>query len=158
MVDINIKEATIENLKDIQDLNLALFKKEHNEYDDTLNLNWTFGKEGTDYFKKRIIEDNGYALVAESDGKIVGYLVGAISKAEFYRTISKIAEVENMLILEEYRSKGIGNELMDKFFSWCKSKGADRIKVVASAQNIKAINFYKKNGFLDYNLTLERNI
>ncbi len=63
-----------------------------------------------------------------------------------------------MYILPEYRSQGIGTELMEQFNSWSEEKGADRLRVEATAQNEEAIRFYRENGFDDYALILEREI
>ena len=124
-----------------------------------MDCNWTKGDEGRKYFSDRIQEDSGCTLVALVDGNIVGYLVGGmVVEPESYRTIPQMAELENMYTLEEVRSRGIGTKLSQKFTDWSKEKGAKRLKVVASAQNQRAIDFYKRNGFEDYNLTLERDL
>ena len=157
MGEVKIQKATMKNLKDIQKLNLLLFENDK-KYDETLNLNWIFGEEGTEYFRDKISKENSCAFIAIIDNEIVGYLVGWITKAGDYRNISQIAELENMFVLEQYRNLGIGTKLCEEFINWCKLKGIKRIKVVASAQNTKAINFYKQNKFSDYDLTLERNL
>ena len=153
---IEIKVAAISNLKDIQELNHQLCIKEVKEFDQTINENYPIQKDGEEYFKERI--ENGYALVADVDNKIVGYLIGGISEASDYRNISKIAEAENMYVLEEYRSFGIGGKLFQEFIDWCKAKGIERMKVVVSSKNTKAIDFYKKEGFEDYDITLEKTL
>ena len=153
-----IKLATIEDLKDIQKLNLMLFEKEYNEYDKTLNREWTFANDGEDYFKKRIIEDDGCALVAQVDNKIVGYLVGGLQEKGTYRVLPVFAELENMLVLDDRRSKGIGAKLFRGFIDWCRSKDVKRLRVVAPAMNVRAIEFYKKNGLAEYDLVLESDI
>jgi ribosomal protein S18 acetylase RimI-like enzyme len=158
MTEIKIQKATIENLEDIQKLNLMLFEKEYREYDKCLNCDWTFGKEGTDYFKKKITEDNSCAFIAKSNEDVVGYLVGGLTKAEDYRKLPKTAELENTFVLKECRSKGIGTKLYDAFIDWCETKGVKLIRVNASAQNEGAIKFYRKNKFNDYSLTLESKI
>ena len=71
---------------------------------------------------------------------------------------SKIAEAENMFVLEEFRGQGIGVKLLQEFVTWCKSKDVKRIRTVASAQNTRAIEFYRRAGFLDYDLVLERDL
>lgn len=148
--------ATIGNLKDIQELNHQLCVKENKEFDLTINEDYPIQKAGEEYFKERI--ENGCALVAEVDNKIVGYLVGGMSEISDYRNVSKIAEAENMYVLEEYRSLGIGGKLFQKFVDWCKTRGVEIIKVVASAKNTKAIEFYKKEGFETYDIVLERKL
>jgi ribosomal protein S18 acetylase RimI-like enzyme len=153
-----IKTARIEDLKKIQELNLKLFQKEHKEYDKLLNLDWTFGEPGTKYFRDRISKDNGCVLITVVDGKIVGYLCGGIIKGETYRNLPVVAELENMFVLEEYRSRHIGKRLYDEFVKWCKSKGVGKIKVQATAQNELAIKFYRDNDFKDYTLVLEHDL
>ncbi|GAI80436.1 unnamed protein product, partial [marine sediment metagenome] len=93
MEDVKIQKAIIGNLKDIQELNLVLFKGEYEKYDKSLNLNWTFGDEGTKYFKDKISKEDSCALIAIVDNKIVGYLVGGLTKADSYRVVKKIASV-----------------------------------------------------------------
>jgi hypothetical protein len=41
---------------------------------------------------------------------------------------------------------------------YCKEHNIHNVKVVASFKNKDAINFYHKNGFEDFNLTLTMNI
>ena len=156
---VKIKPATLKNLKDIQKLNLILFKKEHKEFDNTLNCKWTFGKDGEDYFKKRITKNDGCVLIAFVNDKIVGYLAGGFNKKSSVRVLpKKFARLENMFVLDKFRGQGIGTKLFQAFVDWCQSKGVGRLRVVASAQNTKGINFYKKNGFIDYDLILEKDL
>lgn len=66
----------------------------------------------------------------------------------------KIAEIDNLFIEEEYRNMQIRTMLIDKFKELCKEKGVDTIKVNASAPNEKALQFYRKNGFKEHDITL----
>lgn len=157
-MEIEIRKATIKDLKTIQELNHKLFKKEYAEFDQTLNCDWTYGSIGTKKFRERITKDDRCALVAIIGGKIVGYLVGSIAEKETYRNVKRLAELGNMYILRDYQRFGIGTKLFNEFFSWCRSRKATRLKVVAFVQNTQAINFYRKNGFKDYNITLERDM
>ena len=47
---MEIRKATLDDLKDIQKLNLLLFEKEYKEYDKLLDKDWTFGEKGKKYF------------------------------------------------------------------------------------------------------------
>ena len=93
-----IRTATLADLKTIQEFNHALCKKEHEEYDPTINPDYPFSPEGEAYFRSKIESEDSLALIAEIDGKPVGYLVGEILPSEDYRTPIKMAEVENMYI------------------------------------------------------------
>jgi len=154
--EIKIEVATIENLKDIQDLNHQLCVKESIEFDPTVNPDYPFQKEGEEYFKERIA--NGFARIVIIDEKIVGYLVGGISGSADYRKIGKVAEAENMYVIEGYRSLGIGEKLFQNFFDWCKRNGVKRVRAVASAKNVRGIEFYKNRGLKEYDVVLEGEI
>ncbi len=99
---MQVRRAGIKDLKRIQELNLLLFEKEHKEYDEFLNLNWTFGEAGEKAFRKHLIEKDSCAFVVENDNIIIGYLVGSVCKLEEYRNAPKSAELDNMFVLEEY--------------------------------------------------------
>ncbi len=153
---MEIRKARVEDVNDILRLNQKLFDNEYSNFDKTLDCGWP--PNNKDYFKDSIKDENFISLVAVSNRKIIGYLIGSIHKAEEYRKLKELAEVDNTFVLEEHRGKGVGKKLFEEFLEWSKKRGIDRMKVVASSKNKKAINFYKKCGFKDYNLTLEGDI
>lgn len=152
---INIRTAKLEDLKIIQSLNNQLFKLEKENYDSTLVQDWPLSEDGRQYFEDLII--NHYVIVAIKDETIVGYLAGSINEKGSYEEI-QYGEINNMLVDNNYRGYGIGKMLIDNFKNYCKENNIMNLKVVASAKNIKAIDFYKKNGFNDFDITLTTEI
>jgi dTDP-4-amino-4,6-dideoxy-D-galactose acyltransferase len=47
-----------------------------------------------------------------------------------------------------YASKKIGTSLMHSVENWCINNGVDEIHVATQIDNIKACNFYRKNGYI----------
>ena len=154
---IAIEKATITDLKDIQFLNQALCKKENIDFDPTINENYAFSKAGEEYFKSRIEAPDGLALIVREGDEAVAYLVGGMVTPEDYRSVKSVAELENMFVREEMRGKGIGGKLIQQFEDWCKERGVEVIRIVASAQNAEAIKFYETHGAKPVSLTLEKN-
>lgn len=152
-----IRKANTKDLKDILRLSFELFKKEHQEYDKSLNLKWTY-VQGKKYFKNRIVNKDGFMEIAESNGRTVAYLCGGISARMFYREKARYAELENMFIEERFRRKGIGTKLTRDFVDWCKKKKVKYVAVTASNKNRQGLRFYRDVGFKDYNVTLEMKI
>lgn len=152
---IIIRKATLEDLNVIQQLNYKLFELESAEFDDTLIINWALSNDGREYFEKSI--ENDITLVSIVDNKIVGYIIGSLNTEGTYNSI-KQAELNNMYILEEYRSLGIGTRLFNKLKEIFLENGMQEIKVVADYKNIKAINFYNKNGFKEAEITLKQKL
>ena len=91
--------------------------------------NSAFSKESTENLVKA---DNSFIYAYLIDEKIYGYLI-VLDSIDVY-------EILAIATIEEYRNKGIAQELLDKI----KTKD---IFLEVRKSNEKAINFYKKNNF-----------
>ena len=152
MNDLIIRKATIEDLSVIQALNNSLFELEKSNYDPTLVKNWPLTEEGKEYFCDLI--NNNYVIVAQlNNNNIVGYLAGTINEKGSYEEV-KYGEINNMFIKDECRGLGIGKLLINNFKDYGKTNRINNVKVTASFKNKNAIEFYKKNGFEEFDLTL----
>ncbi len=154
MENIIIKRATLDNLIDIQNLNNKLFELEKS-FDDILIENWPLTNEGKKYFSDLIV--NNYVVIAIIDKNIVGYLAGSINEKGCYEEV-QYGEINNMYIDSNYRLYGIGRKLFESFRQYCLDNNITNLQVTASAKNKDAINFYKKIGFKDFNITLTSKI
>ena len=130
--------------------------KENRDFDPTINPEYSLSEAGAEYFKSRIESSDGFALVVKEGDEYVGYLVGGMAAPEDYRTVKSVAELENMYVQESMRGKGIGGKLVQQFEDWCKEKGVEVIRIVASAENADAIRFYESKGAKPVSLTLEK--
>lgn len=91
--------------------------------------NSAFSKESTENLVKA---DNSFIYAYLIDEKVCGYLM-VLDSIDVY-------EILAIATIEEYRNKGIAQELLDKI----KTKD---IFLEVRESNKKAINFYKKNNF-----------
>lgn len=148
----------INELNDLCILNKYLFNLNIKEFDNTLNNNWTNEESYKDFFKKYFDTNNFYILFVKINSKLVGYIAGSIYESESYRENIKIAELENLMVLPGYQKKGVGHELSNRFKNWAKENKAQRLKVNVYSKNHDAYDFYKKLGFEDYDINLERDI
>jgi len=156
--NVNIKVAGMADLEVIQRLYFLLFKKEQKDFDSTLNINWPFSTDGEKYFREVLSGKIGCAWLAVLNNRVIGYLIGVVKEGvPTSRSIKKRVVLDNMFVLEEFRDKGVGRSLVKEFISWAKREGADNLRVTAFAGNQRAIKFYRRCGFKDYNHTLEIN-
>lgn len=153
--EINIRKASNDDLYEIQRLNNELFELEYHNFDPTLIENWPLSKEGEEYFKNAI-KDN-IVLVATLNNVIIGYLAGTLNSQYSYNSTIQ-AELDNMCIMKEYRRLGIGRKLFEEFKKICKENRINEIKVVASYSNLNAIDFYKRNGFIESEVILKQSL
>lgn len=154
-MDFFVRKATKEDFGSIKELNKKLFELEYNNFDSTLDTNWPNKEDGKNYYENSIKER--ITLVAELDNKVIGYLIGTLNTELSYILVRQ-AELDNMCVLDEYRKLGVGTKLFETFREICKENRIEEIKVTASYGNINAINFYKKNGFIEGEITLKQKI
>ncbi len=152
---VHIRTADKNEVKDIQNLNNEVFI-DNQKYDSDLDMNWPQSDKGKEYFTKLLNNPDACCLLAEEDGKLVGYIAAAPKNISYRK--SKFFEIENMGVIPEYRSKGIGSQLIQKCLEWAKNKGFQKLFVNAYFQNAKAIDFYKRNGFSEIDISLERTL
>ncbi|KMJ57457.1 GCN5 family acetyltransferase [Bacillus sp. LL01] len=88
-------------------------------------------------------QSNSTILVAEIDGRLVGYLFAIGGSAK--RTIHSAYLVIG--ILEEYRGKGIGSKLFGSVTRWAEERNLTRLELTAVTENEAGVALYKKNGF-----------
>ncbi len=89
-------------------------------------------------------EDYLLGLIVECDGKPVGY--GLCSKMYSQEAGGISLWIEEVYILPEYRSRGLGREL----FAYVeKIPGIARLRLEVDAENTRAIDLYVALGFSD---------
>jgi ribosomal protein S18 acetylase RimI-like enzyme len=84
-------------------------------------------------------------MVVETDQKVVGMCTGQLVVSTVKGGFSGL--VEDMVINQNYRRKGLGGRLLKAVEKWCINKGAQRIQLLADKNNQKALRFYSKCGW-----------
>lgn len=92
--------------------------------------------------------------VAIENDKIVGFLSIVFYKTFLHKGGTTL--INELIVAETHRNKGIGKKLIQKAIESAKSRGMDEIEVGTEIPNIKAQNFYKKTGFNEEYVLLGR--
>ncbi len=82
------------------------------------------------------------AYIAESDGELVGFLVGFMSQSEEETGYIHFAGVH-----PRFRGAGIARTLYEKFYAACRQNGRSVVKSCTSPVNKLSIGFHRKMGF-----------
>lgn len=80
-------------------------------------------------------------LVAEEDGKVAGY-VGS-------QSVAPEADVMNLAVAPEWRSRGIGRALMTALIAQLHSRGITALFLEVRVGNTPAQNLYRSLGFVE---------
>ena len=138
-------------MKAVQDLRFLLSK-----YEKDIGLNiavpeWGYTEVGERDFKYFL--DEQFIYVAEEDEKIVGFITGEILPKKEWYTV-QLGTINNLYVLEDYRHKGIGKQLMQTMINGFKEKGIETFELYAFSNNVDALKFYEKLGFKKYNVQM----
>ena len=89
------------------------------------------------------VEGDNFLLVAEADGRLVGYL--SAEKGSLNRIAHSAYIVVG--ILSEYRGKGIGTGFFRRLDIWAEEMKVSRLELTVICENSVAKHLYEKNGF-----------
>ena len=132
-------------------MNIEIIDFEPKYRDDFKNLNveWLdkyfevepYDKEVLSNPEKYILEKGGKIFFAKLEDKIIGTVALMPKNSSF--------ELTKMAVTDKIQSKGIGSLLMQKCIDEAKNLGLKEIFLFSNTKLDKAINLYKKVGFLE---------
>jgi ribosomal protein S18 acetylase RimI-like enzyme len=97
-----------------------------------------------------LLSPNSKFYFASFENKVIGYLKLNFGQSQTELKDDKALEIERIYVLNEYHGKKVGQILYDKAIEIAKHKKADYIWLGVWEENPRAINFYKKNGFKEF--------
>lgn len=106
-----------------------------------------------DHLLGTLDREEGALLVAEEDGKPLGFIAGSIpteteeDQLDHYSVREGI--IHELVVSETARGRNIGKQLIEELESHFKVKGCDSVRVGCLVPNGGAHAFYKKCGYAD---------
>lgn len=100
--------------------------------------------------KTELTNPNSEFYFARMDNNVIGYLKINFGNAQTELKNNKTIEIERIYVLKEFHGKNAGQVLFEKAFEIAKQLNADYLWLGVWEENPRAINFYKKNGFVEF--------
>jgi GNAT superfamily N-acetyltransferase len=94
-------------------------------------------------FRQIIVQDDAVLLVVDDSRQLLGYLLGFDHYTLFAN--GRVSWIEEMIVREDSRRRGFGEDLVLQFEQWARSRGS---KLVALASR-RAAAFYLALGYED---------
>jgi diamine N-acetyltransferase len=87
---------------------------------------------------------------AEEDEQVIGYLKLNFGQAQTELKDGRAVEIERIYVLAAHQGKQIGQLLYQQALQAAKEINAEYVWLGVWEENQKAINFYRKNGFVEF--------
>jgi len=151
MEDIDIIKITVNDFDKLQKIGRQTFYETFSESNTDENMK-SYLENGfsTDKIKAELSDENAEFYFAKIDEKVIGYLKLNFGQSQTELKDDKALEIERIYVLKEFHGKKVGQILYNKATEIAKHKNADYVWLGVWEENLKAINFYKKNGFLEF--------
>ncbi len=94
------------------------------------------------------VQDGGVRrclLVAEAEGRVVGFAVGKVVGAG----VDALAELESVVVDGALRRMGVGRELCGAVVGWSRGQGAATVELEVRAESAGAMALYAGLGFVE---------
>ena len=151
MTDINIKKVTLDNIDQLQKIGRQTFFETFASGNTEENMK-NYLDEGFSVAKltTQLNDNNTEFYFATLDNNIIGYLKLNVGQSQTELQDDKALEIERIYVLKDFHGKNVGQLLYDKAMQIARQKCADYVWLGVWEENPRAINFYKKNGFIEF--------
>ncbi len=146
-----IRAISISDLAQLQKIGKTTFAEtftEHNTKEDLDNyseLSFSYEK-----LSSELNNPNSSFYFAEIEHNVVGYLKINFGASQTELKDNEALEIERIYVLQAFHGKKIGQALYEKAISIAKEMKVKYVWLGVWEQNNKAIQFYKKNGFVQF--------
>lgn len=149
---MKIRKANIDDIPQISNLYCELIKT-------MSKLQPYFFKENSQdekFIKTMIENENSEIFISCENDKIIGFSVVQEQKTDPYNMIEyhKFGYIFDIIVSSNYKSKGIGKELINECKSWCKERNLEYIQLSVLNGNESAIKFYESQNFEKQMITM----
>jgi diamine N-acetyltransferase len=151
MDNIEIKRVTINDIDQLQKIGRQTFSE-------------TFSAGNTEEDMRKYLEEgfslekltaelnnkNSELYFATLDNIVIGYLKLNFGPSQTELKDDNALEIERIYVLKEFHGKNVGQILYEKAMQIARQINADYVWLGVWEENPRAINFYKKNGFVEF--------
>ena len=151
MISINVKKVEIENIYHLQNIAkqtfFETFSIENTEEDMSVYLNENFSIQK---LTEELMDKNSEFYFSIIENTVIGYLKVNFEKSQSEFQDDEALKIERIYVLKEFHGENVGQLLYNQALKIARIKNKKHIWLGVWEDNARAINFYKKNGFVEF--------
>lgn len=98
-------------------------------------------------FQEHLKSKDSLLLVAEENGKLIGYILSYITKRPGIFKEKKSGHISSIYVLEKYQNKGAARSLVEETYKWFRKKKIRYIELTVHTKNKEGVRFWDSMGF-----------
>lgn len=151
MASVEIRKISTNDIDQLQKIGRETFQETFSEDNSEENMK-AYLEEGFSNEKllTELNDKNAEFYFATLDKEVIGYLKLNFGASQTELKDNKALEIERIYVLRAFHGKSVGQLLYDKAIQIAKQKKADYVWLGVWEENPRAISFYKKNGFVEF--------
>ena len=151
MENIEIKRVSLDDIEPLQTISRQTFFETFSESNTKENMA-KYLEEGfsAERLTTELSDESSEFYFAMLDNDIIGYLKLNLGLSQTELRDDKALEIERIYVIKEFHGKKVGQLLYDKAIEIAYHVRADYVWLGVWEENPRAINFYKKNGFVEF--------
>ena len=148
---MEIKKVTLHEIAQLQEIGRQTFFETFSAANTEENMK-KYLEEGFSVKKltAELSDKNSDFYFVLIDQKVVGYLKLNFAASQTELKDDKSLEIERIYVLKEFHGKKVGQLLYEQAIQIAKQANAAYVWLGVWEENPRAINFYKKNGFVEF--------
>jgi diamine N-acetyltransferase len=151
MENIDIRKLTPEDILQLQKISRQTFRETFSSGNTEENMKKYLDEDlSNERLTAELSDPNSEFYFALLDGEVIGYLKLNFGQSQTEIKDNRAVEIERIYVLKEFQGKKLGQLLYDKAINIATQKNADYVWLGVWEENLKAINFYKRNGFAEF--------
>ena len=159
MAGVIIRRATKEDTQAVGRLGALLLRVHYGFDPDRFMRPGDDAEEGYAWFLGTQLEDpDVLVLVAEDDGRIVGYLYAAIEPRNWKELRDEAGFIHDIVVSEDQRGLGVADGLLNAAIRWMRERGMPRVLLWTATPNTAARRVFERHGFRSTMIEMTREL
>jgi len=148
---IEIIQVTTNDIDQLQRIGRQTFYETFSAFNSEENMN-KYLEEGfsTEKLTAELNDKNAEFYFATHEKKVIGYLKLNSGASQTELKDDKALEIERIYVINQFHGKKAGQTLYNKAIEIARQKKVDYVWLGVWEKNSRAMKFYKKNGFVEF--------
>lgn len=151
MKNIDLRQVELSDLNQLQGIGRRAFAETFSSDNSEENMQTYLDEKFSEVnLEKELSDKDSRFYFAVLDERVVGYLKINFGTSQTEIKDPRALEIERIYVLKGFHGLKVGQVLYEKTIDVAREKGLDYVWLGVWEKNERAIGFYKKNGFVEF--------